>query len=466
MRKEKIPMKTTYRSLLMVLLLLIVVTGVANAAVPVLQEGGQEYIVQADDWLSKLAEKNYGDVLAWPIIWEATNAMAAEDDTFAVIEDPNVIEIGQKLWIPDTASAEQMLAERENNSGVDIKIGLMGPLTGGAAFLGQEQLNFAKVAIQIFNEETGYNIQIVEGDTMIDPDQGKIVAERFIADDSIYAVVGPAGSQVCEATQPTFLDAGLAHITPSCTRISLTDPGTETFFRPVPHDGLQGPTDASYMVDQLGTSSAYLVDDQSSYAVGLTDEVEKALNELGVTAVERASVTQQDTDFSSLVTAIIAANPDVVFFPGQIGSQLGTMAAQLREQGYQGTYFLADGGFDISWVESAGDSAEGTYVSFFAPDPHFVPQARDLTTRYQNLYGDFGAFGGPAALSARIAADAIERCVDAGNLNRACVVQEIGATNETDSLLGIPVSFGEGNQINGGEFFIFQVQDGNFVLVQ
>jgi len=459
-------MHKVFKSLLMVLLLLALVTGAASAAAPVAQEGGQEYTVQADDWLSKLAEKNYGDVFAWPIIWEATNAKAAEDSSYAVIDDPNLIEVGQKLWIPDAESAQGMLAERESKADVDIKIGFMGPLTGGASFLGQEQLNFAKVATQIFNEETGFNVQVVEGDTMINPDEGKIVAERFIADDSIYAVVGPSGSQVCEATQPVFEEAGLIHITPSCTRISLTEPGTPTFFRPVPHDGLQGPTDARFMVEQLGATSAYLVDDQSSYAVGLTDEVESALNELGVTDIERASVTQQDTDFSSLATSIVTDNPDIVFFPGQIAGQLGTLIVQLQEQGFQGTYFLADGGFDISWVETAGTASEGTYLSFFAPDPHFVPQARDHTTRYESQFGEFGAFGGPAALSARVVLEAISRCFDAGNLSRACVIEETDATSMSDSLLGIPVAFGEGNQITGGEFFIFQVQDGNFVLVQ
>jgi branched-chain amino acid transport system substrate-binding protein len=301
---------------------------------------------------------------------------------------------------------------------------------------------------------------------MIDPDEAKIVAERLIADDSILAVVGPAGSQVCEAVQPLFQEANLTHITPSCTRVSLTDPGTPTFFRPIPTDGDQGPTVATYMTGVLGVKTAYLVDDQSSYSTGLTDEVEAALSAGGATDVQRASVTQQDTDFSSLVTNIIAANPDVVFFPGQIASQLGTLATQLREQNYQGTYFLADGGFDISWVESAGDAAEGTYLSFFAPDPHFVAQARDYTTRYEAAYGEFGAFGGPAALAARIALEAVRRCSDVGDLTRACVVTEVTATNLEDSMLGIPVSFGSGNQVEGGKFFIFQVQDGNFVLVQ
>jgi branched-chain amino acid transport system substrate-binding protein len=458
-------MNRILHALLIALAMLGLMVGVAAAA-PVAQEDGQEYIVQADDWLSKLAEKNYGDVLAWPIIWEATNAKSAEDTSYAFIEDPNLIEVGQKLWIPDSGSAQEMIAQRDSKADVDIKIAYIGPLTGGAAFLGQEQLNFAKVATQIFNEETGFNVQIVEGDDMINPDEGKIVAERIIADETILAAIGPAGSQVCESTQSLFQEANMVHITPSCTRTTLTQPGTPTFFRPVPTDADQGPTDAQFMVEQLGVQSAYLIDDQSSYAVGLTDELAAALNELGVTAVERASVTQQDTDFSSLVTAIVSTNPDVVFFPGQISNQLGTMAAQLREQGYEGIYFLADGGFDISWVNTAGAAAEGTYLSFFAPDPHFVPQARDYTSRYEAQFGEFGAFGGPAALAARIVLEAIERCYNNNDLTRACVVTETAATNMEDSLLGIPVSFGEGNQINSGQFFIFQVKEGNFVLVQ
>ncbi|HXV43996.1 MAG TPA: hypothetical protein VEC96_13095, partial [Anaerolineae bacterium] len=69
-------MKKLVALLLLGLCLTLVATGIASAA-PLPQAGGQEYIVQADDWLSKLAEKNYGDVLAWPVIWEATNAKAA-----------------------------------------------------------------------------------------------------------------------------------------------------------------------------------------------------------------------------------------------------------------------------------------------------------------------------------------------------------------------------------------------------
>jgi peptide/nickel transport system substrate-binding protein len=97
-------------ALLITLLLFTLTTGVISAAGPLPQEDGQEYVVLADDWLSKLADKFYGDIFAWPAIWLATNAKAAEDTSFAVIDNPDLIEIGQKLWIPGAEEAATLLA--------------------------------------------------------------------------------------------------------------------------------------------------------------------------------------------------------------------------------------------------------------------------------------------------------------------------------------------------------------------
>lgn len=98
-------------SILLALLVFTLITGGANAAAPLPQDGGQPYTIQADDWLSKLADKFYGDVFSWPAIWLATNKKAAEDNSFTAIQNPDVVEVGQKLWIPDAAEAAQLLAE-------------------------------------------------------------------------------------------------------------------------------------------------------------------------------------------------------------------------------------------------------------------------------------------------------------------------------------------------------------------
>ena len=88
---------------LILLMSLLLAGGFSLAQAQTEAADGEEYIVQADDWLSKLADKFYGDILAYPTIVEATNAMAAEDDSFTMIDNPDLIEIGQKLWIPTLA---------------------------------------------------------------------------------------------------------------------------------------------------------------------------------------------------------------------------------------------------------------------------------------------------------------------------------------------------------------------------
>ena len=69
-----------------------------------------EVTVQADDWLSKLADKFYGDSLAYPAIVAATSARAASDDSFTALSNPDVIEAGWKLCIPSAADAQALLS--------------------------------------------------------------------------------------------------------------------------------------------------------------------------------------------------------------------------------------------------------------------------------------------------------------------------------------------------------------------
>jgi len=71
-------------------------------------------IVQADDWLSKLADKYLGDVTAYQVIADATNAKFEEGiESYATIEDVNVIEPGWKLCIPSASDAVAMMGGGE-----------------------------------------------------------------------------------------------------------------------------------------------------------------------------------------------------------------------------------------------------------------------------------------------------------------------------------------------------------------
>ena len=91
---------------------LIVITSSFGQAAPPLQIPiGEEYIVQAGDWLTKIADKYYGDPQNYRGIIEATNAKSAEDNTFATITNPDLIEVGQRLWVPRIREEGTILTE-------------------------------------------------------------------------------------------------------------------------------------------------------------------------------------------------------------------------------------------------------------------------------------------------------------------------------------------------------------------
>jgi phosphate transport system substrate-binding protein len=96
-------------NLLLVVVMLAVLVPTALAAPPV-QGGGQDYVVVADDWLSKLADKYLGNPLAYPAIVEYTNKKNAEDSSYAKITNPDLIEVGWKVYIPSAEEAAAALA--------------------------------------------------------------------------------------------------------------------------------------------------------------------------------------------------------------------------------------------------------------------------------------------------------------------------------------------------------------------
>ena len=81
------------------------------------------------------------------------------------------------------------------------------------------------------------------------------------------------------ASSRTYFDAGLAHVSPSATRTTLTKgsprEATPGFFRVVPGDYIQGPSDAKFMVDKLKVKQVVILDFQEPYSVGLADAVER-----------------------------------------------------------------------------------------------------------------------------------------------------------------------------------------------
>ena len=355
--------------------------------------------------------------------------------------------------------------DRSVTAATSVTIAIMGPFSGNAASVGQEQLNFAKLAVADFNKSSGMTVQLIEVDTQLDAAKAVTGAQSVVSNSDVLGVVGPAGSQEIQAVSPIFSPVNLAFISPSATRPALTEAGVKDFFRVVPRDDVQGPTDAMYMANTLNAKNVYLIDDQTSYSSGLADEVEKTLKGLKITT-ERDSITQKDTDFSALVTRMKGVKPDIIFAPFQLANQAAQIAKQMQEQGVSATLFGADGDFSPDdFIKAAAGATDGAYVSFFAPDIHGIDADKDIVATYQKQYGTFGSFGGPSYAATTVLLEAIQRASQAGAPTRVSVLAEVAKTNDPTSLLGIPIKFDAKGDIVGASFFIFQVQKGAFVLL-
>jgi len=353
-----------------------------------------------------------------------------------------------------------------------VRIAHVGPFTGDAASIGQELLQWSILAIDDFNAATGWNVELVEVDTELDPSVAVTNVEAILTDETVYGAVGPASSSVVAAVAPAFAEAGLVHISSAATLPDLTDPEMNdfpTFFRVVPTDAVQGPTDADYLWFDLNVQSLIVIDDQTSYAVGLADAAEDRFTENGGTVVFRESVTQDDTDFSALVTRIAGTDAEAVFFPGQLASQGALLARQLLEQGVEIIFFGADGFVNVDdFIVDAAGATEGAYVSVFAPDIRGIEDemVQDTIDRYVDEYDDsFSSFGPPAYVATQAVLESmLADFAEDGELSREGTLAAVNALDLETTILGTPLSFDENGDVAGASFFIFQVEDGAFVL--
>ena len=347
-----------------------------------------------------------------------------------------------------------------NAAGCVAKIGFLGPFTGDAASIGQEQLNWGKLGIDNFNAANGTSFSLVETDTKLDPAQATTGAQALASDAGVVAILGPAGSQEVEAIGTIITDAKLIAISPSATRTSLTDGSLPTFGRVVPNDDAQGPTIAKFAADTIGAKKVLVVDDQTSYSTGLADSATKAMQEAGI-EVSRESVKQSDSDFSTIITGM-ADDVTAVFLPWQLAANAQQFGVQLAEQGKNAVILGSDG------VYSPSDfTTEGAYVASFAPDVRGIAAAKPIIDQYVAAHDDtFGTFGPPVYVAAQLIASGIaSTCANGAPGDREAVAAAVKSAKLDDTILGGPMSLDEHGDPVGAHFYLSTIKDGKYVTV-
>jgi len=344
-----------------------------------------------------------------------------------------------------------------------VSIGMLAPITGPAGSIGADQLHWALFYASQWNKVKGHvKIKIVQGDTQLDPAKATTVAQQFASNKKIMGVVGPAGSDEVEAIRNTLRKAGLSFVSGSATRVSLSNGSYRGFFfRVVPNDSVQGPTAADYMRTKLGVKSGdsvMVVDDQESYSTGLADIVGTSLAAKGV-KVDRESISQKATDFSSLI-AKVTSSTKVVYLPFQLASQAQLFAQQLQAQGKKAVVFGSDGTFDSSKF-----NVSGIYISFFAPDVTTVPANAAVAKAFNKAYpGGTSPFGAPNYVAMQVYANAITKACKDGKITRAELRKDFAKVSLANTLIG-PIRFTANGDVANAKFHIFKIENGKYVTI-
>ncbi|MEY4021882.1 MAG: hypothetical protein RI960_894 [Pseudomonadota bacterium] len=228
-----------------------------------------------------------------------------------------------------------------------VRIGHAGPLTGNIAHLGKDTENGVRMAIDEANAKGisigGKKVKFVmqSEDDGAEPRQATLVAQKLV-DGKVQGLIGHVNSGTTIPASKIYHDAGIPQISPSATNPKYTQQGYQNAFRVVANDAQLGSVMGRYAAQTLKLKNVAVVDDRSAYGQGLADEFLKSAKANGINIVSRQFTTDKSTDFSAILTAIKAKQPDAIFFGG-IDAVGGPMLRQMKQLGISAKFMGGDG---------------------------------------------------------------------------------------------------------------------------
>jgi len=347
-----------------------------------------------------------------------------------------------------------------------------GPLSGGDAQLGLNMKFAVELAINQANAGTSqfgtlpFKLVFLGSDDQGSPTVSPSVATSLVDNTSVIAVVGPAFSGATKAAEPTFSAANLATVTPSATNPALATQGWGNFFRVVADDNAQGPADAEYMANTLHEKSAYVVNDASAYAVGLTAAFSTEATKLGmkVTSEQVPGTTQCSegtgsvTEYPASATKVVSSGAQAVYYGGYYCG-FADYAKALRAAGFKGQLFSDDGSLDPHYVSGAGTTiAAGTLISCPCQTLSSSGPAASFITQFKTLAGfAVGTYSAEAfdATNTIIAAMKTAASGGASKITRSSVVTAL----KTITFKGLTktIHFQANGDISGTAEYVYKV---------
>jgi branched-chain amino acid transport system substrate-binding protein len=331
-------------------------------------------------------------------------------------------------------------------------IGFMAPVTGPAADIGGEQVAWAKYFVARYNKTHKSKFKLQTEDTQLGAATGTAEAlkgaQALASNPSVLALAGPAGSNEIVGVTKTLKDAGLAWVSGSSTRTSLTIDGTRTgyMFRTVPPDAIQGTTAANYIIKTLKAKRVYIIDDQEAYSTGLAEAVQTKLKAAGV-SVTRDGVSQQQSDFSALI-AKIPRDTQVVYIPWQLSPKGQAFGQQMKQAGKGSVKLMGADGLYSDDFASVGTNV---YATNFPVNPN-----SGIIKAFKKSHGGQGFyFGAPTYAAVQVVAAAYDKACANGTASRAEVRKDLKKTKipASRSVIGVALRFNKNGDLSTAHKF-------------
>jgi branched-chain amino acid transport system substrate-binding protein len=248
-------------------------------------------------------------------------------------------------------------------------------------------------------------------------------------------------------------------ITPTASEVTITQRGYRNFFRVNANDITQARVDAEFLVNTLGARSVAVVYNDDPYGQGLGALIADNLRNLGVQVPVEIQVGVEQSIFTEEVQRIAAASPDAIFYGGY-EIEAPFLRAELVAAGITVPFLASDGAFLSATIDDADGTAEGIYISAFAPSPaavvdkQWVKEYQEVDYRNPDTY----SINGYSAM--QVLAEGIKK---ANSFDATKVAQAIRQL-DFDTLMG-HVSYDQAGDLKEQSIYIFQVQDGAFVQI-
>jgi branched-chain amino acid transport system substrate-binding protein len=352
-------------------------------------------------------------------------------------------------------------------AGEAIKIGVGGPMTGDNSAFGIDAYQAGTMAVKDAGELEGHAFEVVQGDDTGTGEGGAAVANKFVADPAIVAVMGHSFSGATSNAMPIYANSFIPMMSESATNVDLSTQGNISFNRLVPTDKIQSVVGADFLSKNLGAKKVAVMHDGTTYGQPLAQGVSDKLKADGVEVVAFEAINPGETDYSAVLTKIAALSPDAVYFGGY-QPEAAVLAGQKGAAGLDVPFVSGDGVFGTQFLDLAKDNAEGYYVT----QPG-APES-DARAKFDEAYtAEFGSAPGSLSGYTWFAYDATtlliskikEVAVVSGDtvyVPRKALVDAVRGTADFKGLTGTVTCDPTGECALPSSFLVFQVVKGEF----